>query len=750
MIKKLGALLFLLCLLPVTYASAEIKIDATYGLNGKVKMDEPVRVDVVITNNDGAFDGHLLTNYNDSYQLQSARVYPVQLAAGEQIELSFYIENYYGYTDQMTDAFRLYAGDMEDDQLIGNVKITENKPVVINHDALVVGTYHLDAANTSLQQLRALTNREIIVEKLTTPQSNERDYAMFDVLMVGDEINSLSTEQQGALKAWVEQGGKLVTDAALTGTVFEQVAPLLLTDGTVTISTTQLQQLIKGGTFTEALLVKNAALQQEAQAWPTGEMKMAGVRQLQGGELIQTAFTLADVGLLQADGYSHLFGQMIQVNDYRWNSVSDSKHYNIANQLTPNNELFEVFAFSIWKVITVLAIYIVIVSVILYMILKKKDKREHAWWLIPAISVIFSIGLFIVGAKDRLWKPQLQEMMVWTVTDTESTQYFTQSVLANKAGDYTFELQDDVTVATYHMSGVPTATNQPSYQNGQELVLKGVPYWGVKSIVGSAPAPEGLLEQQLVIEEKLLTGTVTNHFPFDLENVQAWIGREFYEIGKVAAGETLEVSIPLKYNYLVSSMLDETLVYPHSNKDLPELRRNSLLQLATTAIGGEASLIIASAPEATVPSTLQKGAKNEKDVLIATPIKATMNYEGELTLASDNLQLEIVHDASYSEWITAGTTEWYFEKVPYTLKYHLPKTLATTVIDWQALTVNNLDNRLQLKVLNHEKGEYEEIEVQQAATYVKDGYVQFELQFVGSEMGDTAPLPTIELKGEVQ
>lgn len=750
MIKRIGVFLFLLCVLPITYASAEIKIDATYGLNGKVKMEEPARVDVLITNNDGPFDGYLMTTFKESYQLQAGQVFPVQLDAGEQMELSFFIENYQGYVDQMMDPFVLYAGDIEDNRVIGNVKITENKPAMLNYEAFVIGTYDLDAAYTSLQQMRASATGEVVVEKLESPQLDARDYAMFDVLIVS-AFNTLTEEEQTALAEWVAGGGKLVTDAALTQTAFASYAPLQFTEGTTTVSNAELKALAKDGTFPSELLVKNAALQKDATVWPTSGKMLAGVMPVQQGEVVQTTFALTDMALLQTDGYSQLFSQMVHKEASMWNGYVESKHNQIANQLTTNNELFEAFALSIWKVLAVLAAYILVVSVILYMILKKKDKREHAWWLIPTISIVFSIGLFVVGAKDRLWKPQLQEMMLWTATEHGGTQYFTQSVLANKAGDYSFELADNVTAATYHTGGVPADANQLSYQLGNELIVKGIPYWGVKSIVGTAPAPAGYIEQQLTIDDKHLTGKVTNHFSFTLENVQVWTGRDFYDIGNLAAGETAEVNVPMEYNYFVRAMVDDQVMHNQRMKQLPELRQNSLLQLAVATVGSvDTPLLIATALEATLPATLKKDAKTQKDVLIAAPLQSAMTYKGEVVLEASDLQLELIHQGNYSDWLTTDVTEWYFERLPYTMKYYLPKALAQTSVSWQELVVENVDDRLQLNVLNQQTNAYEDVQQANIAHYVKDGYVQFELLFTGSEMGDTATLPKIQLKGEVE
>ena len=55
------------------------------------------------------------------------------------------------------------------------------------------------------------------------------------------------------------------------------------------------------------------------------------------------------------------------------------------------------------KVLTgIIGLYIVIAAPILYIFLKKKDKREWMWWIVPSLAVIFSIGVYSLGSDSRV------------------------------------------------------------------------------------------------------------------------------------------------------------------------------------------------------------------------------------------------------------------------------------------------------------------------------------------------------------
>lgn len=753
MLKKLSLLVFLFCLLPTIYASAQITIDATYGIEGKGQMGSPMRVNVTITNDGEDFKGHLLTSFQEDYQLQTARVDAVELASGKQMDLSFFIDNYpesYVYNEGLK-TFTLYEGEVRDGQIVKNVKVLNEKPTLFNYDAFVVGTIQADEAFTSLQPLRALTGSEVVIEKLATAQEDARDYAFFDVLVVDAALDEFSVTEQEALVQWVKNGGQLLVDQPVQNTAFESFEALLYGENTTSLSVEELNAFAKAGTFSSALIVREATVRNEAKAWTQGETIVAASTAIGKGYLIQTAFSLTDASLLATNGYSHLMAEMIDLQSFTWKGYPQTVNSQIANQLTNQNELFDSFAFSIWKVIAVLALYILVIGPVLYVILKKKDKREHAWWLVPIISLVFSLVFFAVGAKDRLWKPQLQEMMLWAVTEEGAKQYFTQSVLANKAGDYAFTVAPDVTAATYYATGMPQDLERLSYREKDVLTVKDVPYWGVKSVVGSTTTvEEGYLEQHLQFNQRQLTGTVTNHFAFPIEQVKVWAGMNFYDIGSIEQGETVNVQLDLEEGFLVAAAVPQNMWEPRfSSGELQTIREESLLRLAGSVFSEP--LLVAQAPTAALPSQLTTEAKITTNTLIAQPLVAEMVAVGELTVAQEDFRIELTQQ-NYSEWLTPETTEWYFEKQDYTLKFHLPKMLQPMQITWLDVAISNEDERLRLEILNHQTAKYEPLEQMKqddVAPYVQNGVVQFNVRFVGNEIGDLVTLPTLTLKGEV-
>ena len=103
------------------------------------------------------------------------------------------------------------------------------------------------------------------------------------------------------------------------------------------------------------------------------------------------------------------------------------------------NELFPSFKVSAPLLFGIIILYIILIIPVLYIVLKRKDKREYTWWLIPIIALLTSVAIFGYGAKDRIGRAQIQHTAILNVEPGGGmTGYFTESILSNKSGDFSF------------------------------------------------------------------------------------------------------------------------------------------------------------------------------------------------------------------------------------------------------------------------------------------------------------------------
>lgn len=759
--------------MPAALASASFTINAQYGFEGKGRFNTTIPVTVIITNEGEDFSGQLVTTFPESYQLQTGQVYPLTIEAGETKKLQFFLANYpeQHYYNNQGEFFHIFKGDIESGQKVKDVTINEVKPTMYGIDSNVIATFDNEVIASALQKLRSL-NKEIPIEVIALNTDVEalpedvRELAMFSTILLDNtDFSNLSLAQQETLYEWVEQGGQLVTDGSIDESVFAEDAALAYESGQKLLTTKQLHTFAKDGTFYEDINVQQVKVQDDATSFEVDGIILGANHPIGKGMLIQTAFPLSAAPLVEMDGYANVINEMLQFNQHQFNLSGTTIHDEIANQMADVNELFPSFAFSTWKIIGVLALYVLLIGPLLYLVLKRKDKREQAWWIIPAISLVFSIAFFFYGAKDRLISPQLQQSAVWKVMDSGSEQYFIQSVLANKSGDFTFKLQGETTAAAYKMGEVQLANpNKEKWgyveqtEDGSQITLKNVNYWGVQSIVGyTKTSDQQKFDIQLQNDNGHLTGTITNTFAVDIENVQLWTGTTFIKLGSLQQGETITIDEQIVSTILLPvSTLRNNYDSAIRVEELAEKRYERLLSFAhSTMYSEQLPAIIGEAKHANIGGELLGKASITSSTLIVQPLDVPTTFSGSVTLTNDAFTRELTSKMyeGHPEKIISEEDGRYFENGEYTLRYSLPATIKNVEIDWEHLSLALTEPRISMKIYNGTTEKFEDISANYSSTnahdYISDkGQIELQLIYSSDDYGDVAQLPKLTLKGE--
>jgi len=455
MALTLLVMLMMSFLLPSTQAqaAAPLEVKATAGISGKAKYQSVVPLQVTVKNNGADFSGDMAINSSNSYEAASALVVPIDIAAGEEKTFTFYLDGLAdnGYSD--ADLFAFYEGNIEKGKKIaykGTKRLQSNFL-----DPTSTFVYTLTDKSDRLSALLRLSsfvpqnNVEIFninqLKDYTFPE-DEQGLAMANVIVVDEvAIADLAQKQQEALLKWVQDGGTLLLGATdqvdATAGVFKDYLPMSLSQETTSISAETLTKLSGGGIFTQPISIHTATnLEGSLPVLTENNVVLASKKKIGGGEIIQTAFSLGDQPLASMDGYAALLAKMIDIQSISQHGMMNqgqSPLDQISYELRSINELFPSFEVSVSYMLIVIILYIIIIGPVLYFVLKKVDKREHAWWIIPVFSIVLSIGLFIVGAKDRIVQPQVQQSAFYKVNEDSSLNgYYVESILTNRSGDF--------------------------------------------------------------------------------------------------------------------------------------------------------------------------------------------------------------------------------------------------------------------------------------------------------------------------
>lgn len=217
--------------------------------------------------------------------------------------------------------------------------------------------------------------------------------------------------------------------------------------------------------------------------------------------------------------------------------------------------------------ITIMAIYILLIFPSLYIFLKRKDKMELSWYLIPIIAVVFtSINFVLAGFSPY------KNAIVNTVTLTEikennlglNTEIYL-SIRNSKNGDVNLVIDEEIEMNNYDNRGNGSYFGN-SFGDNSEITERlafsrnvGVDYidvtyhdvtsWDTNIISGEIALSTEEFNINIYMEEGKYLGEITNNTGVDFYNAYLKIIDNIYLIGELLKGETYIVDIPINDNH---------------------------------------------------------------------------------------------------------------------------------------------------------------------------------------------------------
>ncbi|MFA1737275.1 hypothetical protein [Lysinibacillus fusiformis] len=775
-------------LLPSTQAqaAASLEVKATAGISGKAKYQSVVPLQVTVKNNGPDFSGDMAINSSNSYEAASALVVPIDIAAGEEKTFTFYLDGLAdnGYSD--ADLFAFYEGNIEKGKKIaykGTKRLQSNFL-----DPTSTFVYTLTDKSDRLSALLRLSsfvpqnNVEIFninqLKDYTFPE-DEQGLAMANVIVVDEvAIADLAQKQQEALLKWVQDGGTLLLGASdqvdATAGIFTDYLPMSLSQEMTSISAETLTKLSGGGIFTQPISIHTATNHEGSLPVLTeNNIVLASKKKIGSGEIIQTAFSLGDQPLASMDGYAALLAKLIDIQSISQQgmmSQGQSPLDQISYELRNINELFPSFEVSVSYMLIVIILYIIIIGPVLYFVLKKVDKREHAWWIIPVFSIVLSIGLFIVGAKDRIVQPQVQQSAFYRVNEDSSLNgYYVESILTNRSGDFIVNTDKNTTAVAMrnynNFTGTVGDLHESSYikenANGSTLTLRDLNYWSVQSFGGKTSAQNiGKMDVDITLKNEKLTGTVKNNFPFELKDVTLISGVKEVKLGDIKANGTLQVDKEMKTTVLQKPSIFNSYnySYPSQKDEVDPMRVERMKTLALPLVENDRQPILTAwTDQAIVGAELETSANMSPITMLVQPFKGKVELSGPFTMKRNNFtySLNSLSASGYFDKIDEELNNWYLSDGLYELTMAMPDQFMDAVESLNELTISNKDvKRMQLSIWNNATNMYEPlVDTKQVFTdniknYInQDSEVRLEIKYGPDPTGEQTKLPEIELKG---
>lgn len=791
-------ILLLFSFIPLTEASAAPLLDvkATAGYQNKIKYGKGLPLTITVVNSGDEFSGDLVIDYSESYGVGSAKAIPLTIGKGETKTLSLALP---GLSDEAmnnnstTQMFYFYEGGWEEGKDIPykgnkNVKTQSYGPETFFFLTLTESADRLRALSS--MKLSGMGGSQIIHLGQIKDYQFPTDKAAYDIanFLVIDEyvLADLNEKQQQAILDWVQTGGVVLVGAsnntsAELGLLSEQL-PLTLSDVRKTLKAETLTAFANKE-FTEDVSFFGSKVNEGSRILMKSDKDAAvAMKSIGSGAIIQTAFSLGDEPLSKQANYTFLLTEIMKkVNGSYVNQMNQNYGENFKEQMTyeigQTNELFPSFQVSTPLMIGIVIIYIILVGPLLYFLLKRKDKREHAWWIIPTISIVASVAIFAYGAKDRLARPQIQQVSFYKVQDDESLSgYYVESLLSNRSGNFTFESDEGTSmVASKRMDSFSGSNGSvmnlsilQEQANSDQLTVRDVGYWSVSSVLGDSLIKDaGKFVIDLTVDGGIVRGTVKNDFPFALKDIAIWSGSKMIQLGDLSPNESLQVNEPIGSALLLPISIptsSQNMGYQTSMKasDLPKERKNSLLRMSQMM--GEQSTepaIVAHTEDAIVPIKLtdSRAEMSAINVVYQSFTPETI-FSGEFTLPATSLEIEITPEDSsgYYEQMTESKFEWMMSSGMYSYELKIPENIPLDKVKWTELQLANTDmSSITIEIYNVSTKAFEEVNSgrfsikENVNQYIStDGKVKFKVNKQATNGDDYTRLPELRLKGEVQ
>jgi len=201
--------------------------------------------------------------------------------------------------------------------------------------------------------------------------------------------------------------------------------------------------------------------------------------------------------------------------------------------------------------------YILLAAPVSYLILKKLDKRELMWLTVPALSIVFSVIIYISGFGTRLTEPITNVISLVEIDNsgTISPKVYAGVFSPNK-DDIRIEASGDVSLRPISQDRVYYSSAYASEENSAKMVEAKVTLspktvleyyktgvWSMKTLTfESKEKISGTIESKINYAKAAFSGTITNNSGFDLDECYIITPNQYASIGPIKNGETKQIN----------------------------------------------------------------------------------------------------------------------------------------------------------------------------------------------------------------
>ncbi len=565
--KSLLVMLTTLVISTISFSNLIVKADTnkaeayemkiTSGLEGKYRALKYIPVTVEFTSSEKDFNGEVeirtsgaRTSTYDSYSKE------ISVPQGETGKLTIPIKLLEGSSKITVNLVENGKVLFEKKSLISNGRVSESNlfmGVLTDDQTSLSYTGSVMFDNPNSPGYKGVIEKVQLDEKIIG--ENNLNIDGLDIILINNyNMSNLKAEQYKALSSWVNKGGTLIIGAgANEGKTISNIDNEFLSiksRGTKEKNITLVDENLK--LIVSDLEVKDSKIKNGSDDNPLTYSLKRGK-----GEIIVTTFDLGLDPLISSKDAGKFFSNIISDSTTKLfeNNMNGGymQGYYRASELTRTIPINEIV--GVKSLIIVLSLYAVIVGIILYIVLKKINKRDFAWIVIPVISILFTFIIYFMGSATRVNDIVLNQNNIILVDENGKGtakgylgigSKYKSDVIIKKPEDLTMNY---ATIDNYYYGNEEeegssilrvktTYSGNNSYftfNNSDALDMKPFEVVGKEQIIST-------IESSFNLSEGNLNGKVKNSLGYDINKLLLVAGRNIWDIGSINKDEEKEIS----------------------------------------------------------------------------------------------------------------------------------------------------------------------------------------------------------------
>ncbi|MGC5323864.1 hypothetical protein [Brevibacillus sp. SYSU BS000544] len=737
------------CSILPTSATEDIDMEVTLPLGGLMKQGEWTRVEVKITNQGQDFSGTVQLEQKDFSPRDHANQFKqfVQVGKGETKKVNFEMP-----TDFLMNG-DVFAHLQQGEKVIQTEAVVNNNQFMDRIGAVVdtnPNAFHFlsirNEVNGSWQEYNIKAVRPNLMPEDAWILHN------LDLLALGNADQSALNEHQfKAIKEWVNQGGiLLLSTGAGKDKILKQFEDVMPISAGRSGSKSQLDEL-RNLSGQERLPITSLDVYNT-------DLPLFVSKQIGSGRIL---FVNYDVNAepLASWQYNRQMWQHV-LNTHKL--IKPAESIGITNPMDYSLRSLSRFIPGVstpaveWLAV-IWIVYILVVAPLLYFLLKRKDRREWAWGVIPLLAIVLSAGVYTIGRLQITKSDASYNVTSVTILDDHTAKLATAATfLTVSGGSYQVKSENGVhTIPLGALRGQDRFDNitlQHDEQNGNLFTYTQVPYLtGKQAVATSYRSDIGSFDNKLFVEQNQVKGSITNNTAFDMQNVYLDLGMQRFDLGSFKKGETKQVKETLKEIYLEDELRDkqDVLAGPQLHEEIAQLKtsitKNGVMSVVTRVVG---------VSEQSLPVISMVGKEHNQFFynVFNQQLKLAKSSNGRVHYPFGTLQVEAIREEGMTSRM--GAFQWEVGKGSVTFRlYASPMDLAVTKIEipLDYAPYRPFDKEIRnVKTNSWEKVNREKriILDKNVSDYInKDGFVEIRLSNTTNQRL-SMPMPFFAVEGE--